>query len=443
MTTKSKPNSTSFINWQRYNKDGQIELTDFSSKDNFVIKGNNLDTLKALIPIYQNKIKLICIDPPYNTGGKKFNYNDNYEHNAWLTFMKDRLVIAKAMLNDDGVIYIHCDDRENAYLKVLCDEIFGRRNFIANLVWRKKAGGGNDSNDIAVEHEYILAYRKNKNGIYKIPLDAKTLASYKHEDEKLKTHGKYKIKDLNDPSLSDSSGLHFDIKCPDGTALKANDHQWKCNQKTFEKRLNDNRIVFKKVKNKWKVYYKIYLNEQRGKLVYDENGKLIPRGRNLSSILYNVALNKDGTADIKKLFDGEKPFSYPKPVKLLKVLIQSASKPGDIVLDFFAGSGTTAQAVLELTEENHISGRTHRPAAHSGQGVLNKWVKRQFILIEQMDYINDVTVPRIIKSLNLYNSDDSFVYCELQQGAMSSVYSKSKIFTKKFYTFTQWNIKKS
>lgn len=443
MTTKNHPDKTLFINWKRYNRYGQTELTAISPKDNFIIKGNNLSTLTALVPIYQNKIKLICIDPPYNTGGTKFDYNDNYEHNAWLTFMKDRLVIAKAMLNDDGVIYIHCDDRENAYLKVLCDEIFGRRNFIANLVWRKKAGGGNDSNDIAVEHEYILAYRKNKNGIYKIPLDAKTLASYKHEDEKLKTHGKYKIKDLNDPSLSDSSGLHFDIKCPDGTALKANDHQWKCNQKTFEKRLNDNRIVFKKVKNKWKVYYKIYLNEQRGKLVYDENGKLIPRGRNLSSILYNVALNKDGTADIKKLFDGEKPFSYPKPVKLLKVLIQSASKPGDIVLDFFAGSGTTAQAVLELTEENHISGRTHRPADHSGQGVLNKWVKRQFILIEQMDYINDVTVPRIIKSLNLYNSDDSFVYCELQQGAMSSVYSKSKIFTKKFYTFTQWNIKKS
>lgn len=443
MTTKNHPDKTLFINWKRYNRYGQTELTAISPKDNFIIKGNNLSTLTALVPIYQNKIKLICIDPPYNTGGTKFDYNDNIEHSAWLTFMEERLVVARELLTDDGIIYIHCDDRENAYLKVLCDEIFGKRNFIANLVWRKKAGGGNDSNDIAVEHEYILAYRKNKNGIYKIPLDAKTLASYKHEDEKLKTQGKYKIKDLNDPSLSDSSGLHFDIKCPDGTVLKANEHQWKCNQKTFEKRLNDNRIVFKKVKNKWKVYYKIYLNEQRGKLVYDENGKLIPRGRNLSSILYNVALNKDGTADIKKLFDGEKPFSYPKPVKLLKVLIQSASKPGDIVLDFFAGSGTTAQAVLELTEENHISGRTHRLAAHSGQGVLNEWVKRQFILIEQMDYINDVTVPRIIKSLNLYNSDDSFVYCELQQGAMSSVYSKSKIFTKKFYTFTQWNIKKS
>ena len=193
--------------------------------------------------------------------------------------------------------------------------------------------------------------------------------------------------------------------------LKANQHQWKCNKKTFDERLNDNRIIFKKVKNRWKVYYKIYLNEQRGKLNYDSGGKLIPRGRNLSSILYNVALNKDGTTDIKNLFDGEKPFSYPKPVKLLKTLIQSASKPGDIVLDFFAGSGTTAQAVLELAE--------------SGE-------KRQFILIEQMDYINNVTVPRIVKSLDLYNSKDSFVYCELLHDKKSKVSATSKTFTNKF-----------
>ena len=413
MITKNKLNYYSFINWKRYNNDGKIELTDLSGKDHYLIKGNNLSTLKALSPIFKDKIKLICIDPPYNTGGNKFDYNDNRGHSAWITFMEERLVVARELLTDDGIIYIHCDDRENAYLKVLCDKIFGREHFITNLIWRKKAGGANDSNDIAVEHEYILAYRKNKNGVYKIPLDAKTIASYKYEDEKLKTHGKYKIKDLNDPSLSDSSGLHYDITCPDGSTLQANEHQWKCNKKTFEKRLIDNRIVFKKVKNKWKVYYKIYLNEQHGKLSYDTEGKLIPRGRNLSSILYNVALNKDGTTDIKKLFDGEKPFSYPKPVKLLKTLIQSASRPGDAVLDFFAGSGTTAQAVLELNQEYN---------------------RRQFILIEQMDYINNVTVPRVVKSLDLYNSEDSFVYCELQQEEKIKVSTQANTFTEKFYT---------
>ena len=403
MILKIMPNSTSFINWRSYNKDGQTELTEISFQDNFIIKGNNLFTLKALIPIYKNKIKLICIDPPYNTGGNKFIYNDNYGHTAWITFMEERLIVARELLTDDGIIYIHCDDSENAYLKVLCDKIFCRQHFITNLIWRKKAGGANDSNDIAVEHEYILAYCKNKNGIYKIPLDAKTIASYKYVDEKIKTHGKYKIKNLNDPSLSDSSGLHYDINCPDGTILKASAHQWKCNIITFKKRLNNNRIIFKKVKDRWKVYYKIYLYEQRGKLVYDKNEKLIPRGRNLSSILYNVALNKDGTTDIKNLFGGEKPFSYPKPVKLIKILIQSASKPCDIVLDFFAGSGTTGQAVLELTSEGS---------------------KRQFILIEQMDYIIDVTVARIVKSLELYNSEESFVYCELQKNGSLKTISK-------------------
>lgn len=385
---------SNFVNWKKYNKDGQINLNAISNEDNFIIKGDNLPILRSLIPIYGGKIKLICIDPPYNTGGNKFSYNDNTDSDEWYAFMRERLQTARKLLTEDGIIYIHCDDRENAYLKVLCDEIFGRKQFITNLIWRKKAGGANDSHDIAVEHEYILAYRKNNNGIYKIPLDAKTISSYKYEDEKLNTHGKYKIKDLNDLSLSDSPGLHFEIECPDGTVLKAIEHQWKCNRKTFEVRLKDNRIIFKKVKNKWKVYYKIYLNEQRGKLNYDSKGELIPRGRNLSSILYNIALNKDGSTDIKNLFDGKKPFSYPKPVKLLKTLIQSASKPGDIVLDFFAGSGTTAQAVLELANSGDI---------------------RQFILIEQMDYIHDITVPRVIKSLELYDSKDSFVYCEYKE----------------------------
>jgi len=305
--------------------------------------------------------------------------------------MEERLRFARELLTEDGIIYIHCDDRENAYLKILCDKIFGRDKFITNLIWRKKAGGANDSQDIAVEHEYILAYRKNKNGIYKIALDRKTLASYKYKDEKLKTHGKYKIKDLHDPSLNDSSGLHYDIESPDGTILIADEHQWKCNKETFLERLNDNRIVFKKTNNRWKVYYKIYLNEQRGRLNYDENGKIVPRGRNLSSILYNIALNKDGTSDIKQLFDGEKPFSYPKPVKLIKLLIQSATKPGDIILDFFAGSGTTGQAVLELNVENKF---------------------RNFILIEKLDLIHKITVPRILNSLKIYNSNETFVYSE-------------------------------
>ena len=136
MTLKSMPNSATFINWKRFDKGGQVELTDISFQDNFIIKGNNLSTLKAFVPIYKGKIKLICIDPPYNTGGNKFIYNDNYGHTAWITFMEERLEVSHKLLTDDGIIYIHCDDGENAYLKVLCDKIFGREHFITNLIWR-------------------------------------------------------------------------------------------------------------------------------------------------------------------------------------------------------------------------------------------------------------------------------------------------------------------
>lgn len=382
-------------NWKRYNKEATQEVKSISINDSFILKGNNLIALHALKKVYKEKIKLIYIDPPYNTGGDGFNYNDSFNHSAWLTFMKNRLEVAKELLSKDGIIYISCDDRENAYLKVLCDAIFGREHFITNLIWRKKAGGGNDSQAIAIEHEYILAYRKQYHGIYKMPLDDKTLSSYKYKDNKFETHGGYKTKDLNDPSLSDSPGLHFDIVCPDGTVLKGDDHQWKCNKSTFVERLKDDRIVFKKVKDQWRVHYKIYLNEEKGKLKYDDKGKIIPKGRNLSSILYRVALNKDGNNDIKKIFKGKKPFSYPKPVSLIETLILSATKDNDIILDFFAGSGTTGEAVVKINAEQNTN--------------------RKFILIEQLEYIEHVTVHRVKESLNLYHSDKDFVYFELAE----------------------------
>ncbi len=398
-------------NWKHYDKSGVKIVKDISINDNFIIKGNNLLALHSLKKIYKGKIKLIYIDPPYNTGGDGFNYNDSFNHSAWLTFMKNRLEVAKELLNNDGIIYISCDDRENAYLKVLCDEVFGRENFITNLIWRKKAGGGNDSQDIAVEHEYILAYRKQNNGIYKMPLDEKTLLSYKLEDSKVKTHGKFKTKDLNDPSLSDSSGLHYNIICPDGKILKGNKHQWKCNKVTFDKRLVDGRIVFKKVKNQWRVHYKIYLNEEKGVLRYDDDGKVIQKGRNLSSILYNTALNKDGSNDIKHIFDGEKPFAYPKPVKLIETLILSATKENDIILDFFAGSGTTAEAVISVNAKTKS--------------------KRKFILVEQMDYIETVTAKRAQIALKNHQQSNGFNFCSLMDFNETVIQEILKASTKK------------
>lgn len=396
-----------FSGFKRYTKSNKQTITSVNSSDNIIVKGNNLIVLHSLKKIYSGKVKVIYIDPPYNTGNDGFSYNDSFNHSSWLTFMKNRLEVAYELLRDDGIIFISCDDRESCYLKVLCDEIFKRENFITKLIWRKKAGGGNDSEDIAIEHEYIITYRKKLNGIYKLPLNKEALKNYKYEDEKIKTHGKFALKDLNDPSLSDSPGLHYDIVCPDGTVLKGEENQWKCNEATFYERLSDNRIVFKKNnKGIWKVYYKIYLNEEKGVLRHDEKGNIVQKGRNLSSILYDIALNKEGNNDLKKMFNGYCPFSYPKPVNLIKTLIKIASKDNDIIMDFFAGSGTTGQAVLELNKEEGTS--------------------RRFILVEQLDYVENVTVQRIHNYIKLKNTNDSFVYLELME---SFAYITKKIKT--------------
>ncbi len=347
---------------------------DWDTTENLYIEGDNLEVLKLLQSSYLNSVKMIYIDPPYNTGND-FVYTDDFAddiahykevtgqatksnpetagryHTNWLNMMYPRLKLARNLLTDDGVIFISIDDNEVANLKKVCDEVFGEDNFITILVWKKKAGGANDSTDIAVEHEYIMCYKKRYNGISKIPLGEDRIKEYKFSDEKEETHGKYTIKNLNDKSLQDSKGLHYDIVCPDGTVLKGSDNQWKCNKETYEDRLRDNRIVFiKKGDGEWTCNYKIYLNEEKGKLRYDENGNVIKKGRNLSSLIDNV-LNRDGNDEIKNLFSAY-PFSYPKPSLLIKQLLLCASKRDSIILDFFSGSATTAHAVMQLNAED-------------------------------------------------------------------------------------------
>ena len=350
------------------------ESKNWDTTENLYIEGDNLEVLKLLQSSYLNSIKMIYIDPPYNTGND-FVYTDDFAdgiahykevtgqatksnpetagryHTNWLNMMYPRLKLARNLLTNDGVIFISIDDNEVANLKKVCDEVFGEDNFITILVWKKKAGGANDSTDIAVEHEYIMCYKKRFNGISKIPLGEDRIKEYKFSDEKEETHGKYTIKNLNDKSLQDSKGLHYDIVCPDGTILKGSDNQWKCNKETYEERLRDNRIVFiKKGNGEWTCNYKIYLNEEKGKLRYDENGNVIKKGRNLSSLIDNV-LNRDGNDEIKNLFSAY-PFSYPKPSLLIKQLLLCASKRDSIILDFFSGSATTAHAVMQLNAED-------------------------------------------------------------------------------------------
>lgn len=373
---------------------------DLSENNNLIIKGNNLLALHTLKSRYGSRVDVIYIDPPYyfneNKGSDTFSYNSNFKLSTWLTFMKNRLEISRKLLSPKGVIFISTNDEGVYYLKMLCDEIFGVEKYITNFIWKKRAGGGNDSEGVAMDHEYILCYG-NVAGLKKLEFNETQLKKYELKDSKFKTHGPYSLKNLHDSSLQDSKGLHYDITCPDGSKLLGKDYQWKCSKETFDERCEDDRIVFSQDRNgQWRVQYKIYLFENKGKLIYDENGKIVQKGIIPNAILDNIASNSDGSKDLKVLFpDAKKVFSYPKPVKLIKHLLKIVENKNAIVLDFFAGSGTTAHATLELNKED------------GG--------KRIFVLIEQMDYIESLTVERVRRAIEKFNLDSEFIYLELLQ----------------------------
>lgn len=321
-----------------------------SDKFNFLLEGDNLHSLYLLEKTHKEKIDVIYIDPPYNTGNNDFIYGDNYvesedgyKHSKWLSFMKKRLEVARNLLNNRGIIFISIDDNEQAQLKVLCDEIFGERNFIANLVWRKKYGGGKGTNFVVDLHEYILVYGKDKSQTEQFqmerPKEKKEI--FKLEDEYVEQRGKYYIRPLKS-GLAYRKNLIYPIKCPDGSEIET---QWICGKDTFEEMLKEDRIVFKKLKTgSYNVYKKFYEN--------DKGGTVFP-----DSIIYDLAYNQNGKEEIKKIFNVKEgrdvPFSNSKPKELIEHLINFNKNKNAIVLDFFAGSGTTGQAVLELNKKDN------------------------------------------------------------------------------------------
>lgn len=367
-----------------------IEMKDSNNPKNIIIRGDNLDVLKILKSAYSEKIKMIYIDPPYNTTNENFIYPDNFRqdykkileevglieidengqevesedlkffkniqgsrtHSGWLSFMLPRLKLARDLLKEDGVIFISIDDNEQANLKLLCDEIFGEDNFVANIIWTNKEGGGSsDSKHFRIKHEYIIAYAKNLDllNIYGLPVE--DIERYKEQDEYVETRGKYQLIKLDSASLGYIASLDYEIEAPDGTLVYPNKDdkkisRWRWSKDKFKWGIENNFIVFKKNKdNEWCVYTKQYLN-------CDNEGNLNPR-----TIQPMALIDKYSTTQSNKQLNdllGKNVFSYSKPINLIKTLLQISTTPNsnDIILDFFAGSGTTAQAVMELNAED-------------------------------------------------------------------------------------------
>lgn len=337
---------------------------------NIYIEGDNLEVLKLLQKSYYNSIKMIYIDPPYNTG-KDFVYKDNFHdnvknylqltgqvddegnristntdksgryHTDWLNMMFPRLKLARNLLKDDGVIFISIDDNEVHNLRKICDEIFGEDNFIAQLVWKKKYTGGKHARFYADLHEYILVYSKNINIIndFGVVRTEDELSKFVEVDEFISSRGRYYIRPLKS-NLEERKTLIYPVTFPDGSIIET---QWLIGRERFDMELSEKRIEFRQKKNgEWQVYKKYYEN--------DGDGMVKP----LSII--EKYFNTEAKIEMKNLFDitegRENLFYTIKPINLIKFLMSYILKNNDIILDFFSGSATTAHAVMQLNAED-------------------------------------------------------------------------------------------
>ena len=329
---------------------------DFDNTKNLYIEGDNLDVLKLLRETYLNKIKMIYIDPPYNTGSD-FVYEDNFAqssedylansgqydeqgnklfqnsesngrfHTDWLNMMYPRLKIAKDFLTEDGIIFISIDDNEYDNLKRICSEIFGEKNFIATYVKQSKVGGGSDSKFVVKEHEYCLVFSKNIDFAQEmfIEHDEQYLTRYKEKDDK----GRFFWDTFARPGLKNP--IHYDIIAPDGTKM---DYGWIHSEERFKKELSDGTVrIVKKADGSWSVQFKQYLNAS---------------GKKPRSMTMDFGGSIEGKNDIKELFGNDKLFSYPKSIKFISSLLDTIKDDDMIIMDFFSGSATTAQAVMNL-----------------------------------------------------------------------------------------------
>ncbi|TPH64146.1 site-specific DNA-methyltransferase [Helicobacter pylori] len=375
--------------------EGDLESALKDKNTNYLIKGNNLIALHSLKKKFAKQVKCIYIDPPYNTGNDSFNYNDNFNHSSWLVFMKNRLEAAREFLSDDGVIFVQCDDNEQAYLKVLMDEIFGRENFIACFVWEKTS---NSLSRIRIKTEYILCYEKTKFGLIfngdmaeegqDFPIlnevNVKRTLQFPPNSIYFKT-----FKGVIKPTKFNKMELIDDLRIVN----KTNSNMVRINAKF--------KWTQDKLDDEIKEGTTFVIKSDEFSMRYIRKGDREVKVSNVFSVECGVTTNIKATSEIKALFADSNTdlFSTPKPESLISRILEISTKENDLVLDFFAGSGTTCAVAHKM--------------------------KRRYIGIEQMDYIETITKERLKKVIEGeqggiskkcgFKGGGSFVYAELKE----------------------------
>lgn len=384
-------------NIKKYDKNGEHDITEFSNKDNLIIKGNNLVALNSLKERYENQVKACFIDPPYffnsNKPADTFAYNSNFKLSSWLVFMRNRLEIAKELLKNDGIIYITISSEGAHYLKVLADSVFNIENFIADITWQSRKSVSSDSL-ISVSSNHLLVYSKNIKNInkeeFRLFLDTD---NFKYDDNDGK--GLYRVEPFDAPNIR--KNLEYGIENPNTGEVyyPPRGRCWRTTYDEYKSFLKENKIRFGS-KGTTKPQLKVYLKEARklgkGKTSTTLWNDIVPD----SIVWKETGTTTTGTKHQQKIF-GEVVFENPKPEDLVSRALQLSTDDSDLVLDFFMGSSTT-------------------------QAVAHK-MGRQYIGIEQMDYINTVSVPRLQKVIEGeqggiskdvdWKGGGSFVYAEL------------------------------